>query len=52
MEVTRSRRDAVRTLGIAWVVLLLAVLAGGWLLTHPLETVVDLWDDSVERWLA
>lgn len=52
VEVTKSHRDAARTLGIAWVVLVLAVLAVGWLITHPLETVVDPWDDSVERWLA
>lgn len=52
MEVTKSHRDAARTLGIAWVVLVLAVLAVGWLITHPLETAVDPWDDSVERWLA
>jgi membrane-associated phospholipid phosphatase len=48
---TESRRDAARTLGIAWVLILLAVLAVGWVITHPLETTVDPWDDSVERWL-
>ena len=52
METTDERRDAARTLVIAWVLLLLAVLAVGWLITDPLESVVDPWDDSVERWLA
>ena len=52
MEIAKSHRDAARTLGITWAVLLLAVLAVGWLITHPLETVVDPWDDRVERWLA
>jgi membrane-associated phospholipid phosphatase len=47
-----TRRAGAKTLGIAWVLLLLVVLALGWVLTHPLESVVDPWDDSVERWLA
>ena len=51
MDETESRRDAARTLGIAWVLILLAVLAVGWVITHPLETTVDPWDDSVELWL-
>ncbi len=41
------RRDGVRVLASAWVLLTLAVLAVGWLLTGPLESVVDPWDDSV-----
>ena len=45
-------KNAARTLSIAWVVLLLGVLAIGWLLTHPLESTIDPWDDSVERWIA
>ena len=52
VEVTKANRDAARTLGIAWVVLLLGVLAVGWLITHPLESTIDPWDDSVERWFA
>ena len=51
VELTESRRDAARTLAVAWVVILLAVLAVGWLLTEPLEARVDPWDDSVARWL-
>ena len=35
-----------------WVVILGAVLAIGWLLTHPLESTVDPWDDDVARWFA
>ena len=46
-----TKRDAARTLGTSWILLLLFVLALGWVLTHPLESVVDPWDDSVERWL-
>ena len=45
-------KNAARTLSIAWVVLLIGVVAVGWLLTHPLESTIDPWDDSVERWLA
>ncbi|MCW2735413.1 phosphatase PAP2 family protein [Nocardioides sp.] len=52
MTDTSSRRDAARTLAIAWTLLLLGVLTVGWLITHPLESVVDPWDDSVERWIA
>ena len=47
-----TTRRAARTLGISWVLLVLFVLALGWVLTDPLESVVDPWDDSVERWLA
>lgn len=35
-----------------WVVILLAVLSFGWLLTHPWEASVDPWDDGVVRWFA
>lgn len=52
MTDTSSRRDAARTLGIAWTLLVLGLLAVGWILTHPLESVVDPWDDSVELWFA
>ena len=47
-----ASRHAARTLSIAWVVLLLGVLAVGWLLTHPLESTIDPWDDSISRWIA
>jgi undecaprenyl-diphosphatase len=46
-----SPRDAVRTLAATWVLLVLGVLAFGWLLTHPLAASVDPWDDEVELWL-
>ena len=46
------RRDAAKHVAVAWVLLLLGVLAVGWLITHPLESVVDPWDDIVEIWLA
>ena len=45
-----TKRAAATTLAIAWVLLVLFVLALGWVLTHPLEPVVDPWDDSVELW--
>lgn len=52
MATRAARGEAARTLVVAWVLLVLAVLAVGWLLTHPLEAAVDPWDDSVVRWLA
>jgi len=48
---TDERRTAARTLATWWVLLTLAVTAVGWLLTHPLESTVDPWDDSVARWI-
>lgn len=51
MESNSRKRDA-SILAITWVLLLAGVLAIGWLLTHPLESTVDPWDDSVERWIA
>jgi len=52
MALRRSRRNVVGTLGVTWVLLLLSVLAVGWLITQPFESVVDPWDDSVARWFA
>ena len=47
-----ERRQAARTLALVWAGLVLGVLAVGWLLTGPLASVVDPWDDSVVRWFA
>lgn len=52
MDPTTEQRSAARTLAVAWVLLVLGVLIVGWVITGPLEPVVDPWDDSVERWLA
>ena len=51
MTDTRAHRDAARVLASAWVLLTLGGLAAGWLLTHPLESTVDPWDDGVALWL-
>jgi undecaprenyl-diphosphatase len=45
-----SKRRAAQTLGITWVLVLLGVLAVGWVLTHPLQSSVDPWDNGVNRW--
>jgi undecaprenyl-diphosphatase len=37
---------------VAWLVICGAILAWGWLLTHPLESSVDPVDDDVARWFA
>jgi undecaprenyl-diphosphatase len=50
--VADTRRDPARTIGAAYVAILLVVLAAGWLLTHPWEAAVDPWDDDVVLWLA
>lgn len=36
----------------AWLLIVAVVLGIGWLLTHPLESTVDPWDDDVARWFA
>ena len=51
MSTSTERRRAARNLSVVWVVVVLGVLAVGWLLTEPLEPVVDPWDDSVVVWL-
>ena len=52
MDLSTSQRAAARTLAAAWAVIVLGVLALGWLITGPLEQDVDPWDDSVERSIA
>jgi len=47
-----SPRRAALRLGTTWLLLLLGVLAVGWVLTHPLESTVDPWDDDVVLWFA
>ena len=34
----------------AWLVICGLVLGWGWLLTHPLESTIDPWDDDIARW--
>ncbi|WP_426244323.1 phosphatase PAP2 family protein [Nocardioides sp. LHG3406-4] len=47
-----ARRPAAWTLAVWWLVIVVAVVGLGWLLTHPLESTVDPWDDDVSRWFA
>lgn len=49
---TRSRTLAAALVLLAWAVILGGVLAIGWLLTNPLESTVDPWDDDAARWIA
>jgi undecaprenyl-diphosphatase len=37
---------------LTWLALCAFVLGWGWLLTHPLESVIDPADDDVARWFA
>lgn len=52
MQITSRTRDAARRLTLVWVVLVVGVIAVGWLLTDPLESTVDPWDDSVVEAIA
>jgi len=52
VEIDRRTRHAARTLAVAWVLLTLAVTAVGWLITHPLESGVEPWDDDLARSIA
>jgi undecaprenyl-diphosphatase len=36
----------------AWAVIALGVVGFGWLITHPLESSVNPWDNDVSRWFA
>ena len=47
-----TKRGAAATVGAAYVGLLGALLAAGWLLTHPWERAVDPRDYDVVVWLA
>ena len=47
-----TRRRAATVLGGWWLALLVGVLAVGWLITGPLSSVVEPWDDGVERSIA
>jgi undecaprenyl-diphosphatase len=49
---TRSGLAIAVVVLVAWVLILGAVLTIGWLLTHPLESTVDPWDDDAARWFA
>jgi undecaprenyl-diphosphatase len=37
---------------VTWLVLCALVVGWGWLLTHPLESSIQPWDDDVSRWFA
>lgn len=52
MESNRRKRDDARILSLVWVGLVAGVAAVGWVLTHPLESSVDPWDDDVVVWLS
>ncbi|MBA3781167.1 MAG: hypothetical protein H0X12_04840, partial [Nocardioides sp.] len=52
MTVTRAERGAAATVAVGWGVILAAVLAVGWLLTHSLEPSIGVWDDDAARWFA
>ena len=52
---SRTDRSLASTAGlllVAWVVILGVVVGLGWLLTHPLQSSVDPWDNDVSRWFA
>lgn len=52
VTVTRAERGAAATVAVGWGVILAAVLAVGWLLTHSLEPSIGVWDDDAARWFA
>jgi membrane-associated phospholipid phosphatase len=52
---TSGRRGVTATAGIvvlAWALILGAVVGVGWLITHPLQSSVDPWDNDISRWFA
>jgi undecaprenyl-diphosphatase len=48
----RSRTATTILIVVAWGVILGAVLGVGWLLTHPLKSSVNPWDNDAARWFA
>lgn len=52
VSTSSDHRATARTLALVWACLVLAVLAVGWIITGPLQTTIDPWDDSVERSIA
>ena len=52
MPPDRSSPLVAGLLLLVWVLLLGAVTGLGWLLTHPLRTSVDPWDNGISRWFA
>lgn len=51
MSVTNTWHRAAWTLAAAYAAILVALVAVGWLLTHPWEQAVDPRDDAVILWL-
>jgi len=52
---TAGRRRIAATAGVlvvVWALILGAVIAFGWLITHPLQSSVEPWDDDISRWFA
>ena len=52
MSSARSRPVVAGLLLLVWGLLLGVVTGLGWLLTHPLRTSVDPWDNGISRWFA
>lgn len=50
-EGTPGRRVAA-ILAIGWALVVAVVLGLGWLITGPLQAVVEPWDDAAVRWFA
>lgn len=49
---TTDRWRAAATVVAAWAMILGAVVAVGWLITSPLQSSVDPWDNDAVRWFA
>lgn len=48
----RSRSATVALVLVAWGVILGVVVGFGWLITHPMKSWVNPWDNDVSRWFA
>jgi membrane-associated phospholipid phosphatase len=48
----RSTTATVCLVVVWWAVIAVAVVGFGWLITHPLRSSVDPWDNDVSRWFA
>lgn len=46
------RFGAAQVIAVTWILIVVALLLLGWLLTHSWGSGIDSWDNDVERWIA
>src|SRR5262245_3750551 len=52
MSDARHHLRTVILVAVCWAAIVAVVLTVGWLITHPLRSSVDPWDNDAVRWFA